>query len=84
MREFRINHWHSDGGPFPVPPLAAILMAYEVPEAGGDTMWASMYAAYDALSPHMQRMLDSMQNREQQRPHQRFSSPRSTFIRRWW
>ena len=60
MREFRINHWHSDGGPFPVPPLAAILMAYEVPEAGGDTMWASMYAAYDALSPHMQRMLDGM------------------------
>ena len=60
MKEFRINHWHSDGGPFAVPPLAAILMAYEVPEAGGDTMWASMYAAYDALSPHMQRMLDGM------------------------
>jgi taurine dioxygenase len=60
MKEFRINYWHSDGGPFAVPPLAAILMAYEVPEAGGDTMWASMYAAYDALSPHMQRMLDGM------------------------
>jgi len=60
MKEFRINHWHSDGGPLPVPPLAAILMAYEVPEVGGDTMWASMYAAYDALSPHMQRMLDGM------------------------
>lgn len=60
MKEFRINHWHADGGPLPVPPLAAILMAYEVPEAGGDTMWASMVAAYDALSPHMQRMLDGM------------------------
>lgn len=60
MKQFRINHWHADGGPFAVPPLAAILLAYEVPEAGGDTMWASMYAAYDALSPHMQRMLDGM------------------------
>ena len=61
MKQFRINHWHADGGPLPVPPLAAILTAYEVPEAGGDTMWASMVAAYDALSPHMQRMLDGMQ-----------------------
>lgn len=61
MKQFRINYWHSDGGPLPIPPLAAILTAYEVPEAGGDTMWASMYAAYDALSPHMQKMLDGMQ-----------------------
>lgn len=60
MERFRINHWHSDGGPLPVPPLAAILMAYEVPEAGGDTMWSHMAEAYDALSPHMQRMLDGM------------------------
>lgn len=61
MEPFRINHWHSDGGPLPVPPLAAILMAYEVPEAGGDTMWSHMAEAYDALSPHMRRMLDGMQ-----------------------
>lgn len=61
MKQFRINHWHGDGGPLPVPPLAAILTAYEVPGAGGDTMWASMVAAYEALSPHMQRMLDGMQ-----------------------
>lgn len=61
MKQFRINCWHADGGPLPVPPLAAILTAHQVPEAGGDTMWASMYAAYDGLSPHMQRMLDGMQ-----------------------
>jgi taurine dioxygenase len=60
MKPNRINVWHGDGGPLAVPPLAAILTAYEVPEAGGDTMWASMVAAYDALSPHMQRMLDGM------------------------
>jgi taurine dioxygenase len=61
MKQFRINYWHGDGGPLPVPPLAAILTAYEAPEAGGDTMWASMVAAYEALSPHMQRMLDGME-----------------------
>jgi taurine dioxygenase len=61
MKQFRINQWHGDGGPIAVPPLAAILTAYEVPPAGGETMWSSMYAAYDALSPHMQRMLDGMQ-----------------------
>lgn len=60
MVPFRINHWHSDGGPLDVPPLAAMLTAYELPEAGGDTMWASMYAAYDALSPHLRSMLDQM------------------------
>ena len=60
MKPFRINHWHADGGPLPVPPRAAILAAHEIPETGGDTMWASMVAAYDALSPHLQRMLDGM------------------------
>ena len=49
MKQFRINVWHGDGGPLAVPPLAAILTAYEVPPAGGETMWSSMYAAYDAL-----------------------------------
>lgn len=60
MKSHLINWWHSDGGPLEIPPLAAILTAYELPEAGGDTMWASMYAAYDALSPTFQSMLDGM------------------------
>jgi taurine dioxygenase len=32
-----------------------------LPGAGGDTMWASMSAAYDALSPAFKSMLDNMQ-----------------------
>ncbi|MDR2857075.1 MAG: TauD/TfdA family dioxygenase [Novosphingobium sp.] len=60
MKEHLINRWHSDGGPLEVPPLAAILTPYELPEAGGDTMWSSMYAAYDALSPTFQAMLDGL------------------------
>jgi taurine dioxygenase len=61
MPEHRINWWHSDGGPLEIPPLAAMLTPYELPESGGDTMWASMYAAYDALSPQLQCFLDGLQ-----------------------
>lgn len=61
MKDHLINWWHSDGGPLEIPPLAAMLTPYELPEAGGDTMWASMYAAYDALSPTMQNLLDGLQ-----------------------
>lgn len=61
MGRFLINRWHSDGGPLPIPPLAAILTPHELPEAGGDTMWASMAAAYDALSPQFQALLDGLQ-----------------------
>jgi taurine dioxygenase len=61
MSKFRINWWHSDGGPLEVPPLAAMLTPCELPEVGGDTMWASMYAAYDALSSRMQRFLDGLE-----------------------
>jgi taurine dioxygenase len=61
MNKHLINRWHSDGGPLEVPPLAAILTPYELPGAGGDTMWASMYAAYDALSPTFQALLDGLQ-----------------------
>lgn len=60
MENHKINWWHSDGGPLEVPPLAAILTPHELPPIGGATMWASMYAAYDALSPQMQGLLDGL------------------------
>jgi len=52
--------WHSDTVYLERPPMATLLIAREVPPQGGDTLYASMYAAYDALSPGMQRMLDGM------------------------
>lgn len=52
--------WHSDTTYLDEPPMATLLIAREVPPAGGDTQWASMTAAYDALSPGMQRMLDGL------------------------
>ena len=38
------------------PPLGSVLRCVAAPEFGGDTMWASMYAAYEALSSTMQRL----------------------------
>jgi len=35
------------------PPLGSVLKCIVAPEFGGDTMWASMYAAYEALSDKM-------------------------------
>jgi taurine dioxygenase len=52
--------WHSDTVYLERPPMATMLIAREVPPHGGDTMWANMYAAYEALSPGMQRMLEGM------------------------
>ncbi len=61
MKDVRINHWHADGTALERPPRAAMLTPAELPEVGGDTMWASMYAAYEALSSHDQRLLDGLE-----------------------
>jgi taurine dioxygenase len=58
--ELRTAAWHTDGTPEPLPPQAAMLNPMLLRAAGGDTMWASMYAAYEALSPHYQRLLDGL------------------------
>ena len=46
--------WHAGLTWQRTPPLGACLYAVDVPAAGGDTMWASMTAAYDSLAPKMQ------------------------------
>ena len=52
--------WHTDHSYDAVPALGSMLYAKELPERGGDTMFASMYAAYDALSPGMRKMLSGL------------------------
>ena len=53
----RADHWHTDVTWSPNPPAYALLHADIVPDAGGDTLWASTTAAYDALSPTMRQMI---------------------------
>ena len=45
--------WHTDLTFKQNPPFAAILYAKAIPASGGDTLWCSMYAAYDALPDGM-------------------------------
>ena len=52
--------WHSDATFMECPPMASLLRAVELPPLGGDTLWASSYAAYDSLSGHVQRLIDGM------------------------
>ncbi len=49
--------WHSDVSCDVAPPMGSILRIVEVPSCGGDTLFASMYAAFEALSDQMQRFL---------------------------
>jgi taurine dioxygenase len=54
------DKWHTDVSCDERPPLASILHLTVVPESGGDTLFSSMYAAYEALSEPMKRMLDPL------------------------
>lgn len=61
--EERINFggvWHSDTAYLERPPMATILIAREVPPAGGDTMFADCRAAYEALSDGLRATLDGL------------------------
>ena len=52
--------WHTDHSYDEKPAMGSILLAREVPEHGGDTLFANMYRAFDALAPGLQRTLEGM------------------------
>ena len=54
------ENWHSDVTCDAEPPMGSILHLWEVPKAGGDTLFASMEAAYDDLSERMKIYLDGL------------------------
>jgi taurine dioxygenase len=52
--------WHTDVSCDVEPPMGSILYIKQCPPKGGDTLFASMYAAYDALSDRMKAYLDGL------------------------
>jgi len=52
--------WHSDTSYLEIPPMGTMLIAREVPPFGGDTLFANMYQAYEALSAGMRRLVDGL------------------------
>jgi taurine dioxygenase len=54
------RHWHSDLSYTTRPPLGSIFHAQILPEVGGDTLFTSTAAAYDALSDAMKKMIEPL------------------------
>ena len=54
------NMWHSDASFKPVPAFLSIMCAYETPAEGGATMFVSLRAAYDRLSPGRKAEVDPL------------------------
>ncbi len=65
------DEWHSDLTFMPNPSVMSILHMVKCPSAGGDTMWSSMYAAYEALSPPIQELCDGLSALHDAHPHDR-------------
>ena len=55
------NSWHTDLTFKAVQPFASVLVARQVPEIGGDTMWSSCYSAYERLPDGMKQDLEALQ-----------------------
>jgi len=54
------DEWHTDVTFRTQPALGSILYARVIPEKGGDTLWANLNAAYEALSPALKRTIEGL------------------------
>lgn len=63
------DEWHSDLSFQEQPSVMAILNMVECPDAGGDTLWANMYKAYDELSPPLRELCDGLTALHDAEPH---------------
>lgn len=58
---FTTDVWHSDETFRAEPPMGSILRCVEMPDVGGDTLWANMCAVYEGLSDKMQGFLSGLE-----------------------
>jgi taurine dioxygenase len=63
------DEWHSDLSCQAQPSVMAILHMVKCPAVGGDTMWANMVKAYDALSPAMREFCEGLSALHDAHPH---------------
>jgi taurine dioxygenase len=54
------DNWHTDVTFTAAPPMAGVLAAKQLPSVGGDTLWSSNIAAYDALSEPLKHLLQGL------------------------
>jgi taurine dioxygenase len=54
------DRWHNDATYLEAPPQVAILCAEEIPACGGDTLWANMYLAFEALSDPLKELVSRL------------------------
>jgi taurine dioxygenase len=54
------DRWHNDATYLNAPPGSAMLYAEVIPALGGDTLWSSMYQAYEELAEPLKGMLSSV------------------------
>ena len=59
------DRWHSDVSCDEEPPMGSVLHLHTVPQCGGDTLFASMYAAWEALSEPMKALLAPLEARHE-------------------
>lgn len=74
------ENWHSDLSCDPAPPMGSILYMHTLPGNGGDTLFSSMYAAYEALSPAMRAFLEPLTAVHDGNPVYKALFPESTKI----
>lgn len=52
--------WHTDNTDYEEPPMGSLLYCEIAPKVGGDTIWCSMYAAYEALAESTKKYIDGL------------------------
>lgn len=65
------DEWHSDLSFLPEPALVSILKMVQCPEVGGDTLWANLYLAFEALSDPLRDLCEGLSALHNAEPHGR-------------